>query len=212
METKFTTEDFNREFYIAGYKPAGSHVHSSEADMIIEDLLNSQCGVNKCCPSTEQLSKGGMPYSVEYLADNLPAVQYVAQFYLELIIHGGILAKDKSNQEKLDEWMARKNVLGQTNGNVVRQALLSSIIYGYSGLRRIGNDVVYVGPMHFKILKLPVYMNSKVIPGIMAPYFYEVFQTRIVPVEKEKADEYPEQTEVKSRSKKGPWWLLLHRQ
>lgn len=199
---EFTLDEFTKQKYLAGYAPqGGGYIPSSDADDLMDMLIENRCG-NKgdFCKSAQQLKKGDLPYSIEYLANNLPAVQYVAQFYLELIIHGGILAKDNFNQEKLDEWMNRRNPLGQTNGNIVRQALLSSIIYGYSGLRQVGTDVIYVPPMKFQILKLPAYMydrngHSRVIPGLMTPEFYEVFKKKEIGVEKGNAREYPEQTE-----------------
>lgn len=197
----FTLDEFNFQKYMAGYVPqGGGYVPSSDADDMMEMLLNSRCGKGDYCCSAKDLKNGNMPYSIEYLADNLPAVQYVAQFYLELIIHGGILAKDPSNQEKLDKWMNSRNPLGQTNGNILRQALLSSIIYGYAGLRKVGTDLLYVAPMKFQILKLPAYMYDRngrkhAIPGILKPWLYEVFQKKEIGVEKDQPREFPDQTE-----------------
>lgn len=197
----FTLDEFTKQKYMAGYLPqGGGYVPSSDADDMLETLIESRCGEKGAyCKSAQTIRQGGLPYSIEYLADNLPAVQYVAQFYLELIIHGGILAKDDSNQEKLDKWIRSTNPLGQTNGNVLRQALLSSIIYGYSGLRKIGNDLVYVAPSQFQILKLPAFMYDKAgraraIPGILRPFLYEVYSSKEVAVEKKKAREFPQQT------------------
>lgn len=143
----------------------------SPADDLMEMIILDSCSGDMC----KKLEKNKMLYSVEYLAENLPAVAFVSEFYLELIIHGGILAKDDHNQKKLDEWLQKKNVLGQTNGNVIREGLLNSIIYGYSGLRDVMGNLVYVSPNHFKIWKLPATAdNGKPIPGVKAPLFYEV--------------------------------------
>lgn len=197
---KFTIDEFTKQKYLSQYAPqGGGYVPSSDADDMMDMIIGQSCGKGDYCKSAKTLKAGGLPYSIEYLANNLPAVQYVAQFYLELIIHGGILAKDDSNQEKLDRWMNSRNVLGQTNGNVVRQALLSSIIYGHSGLRRVGNDVMYVPPMKFQILKLPAYMadgtgRARPIPGVMKPYFYEIFKKKDIGVEKGDPKEFPDQS------------------
>ena len=144
----------------------------SPADDLLEMIILDSCGGDYC----KKLEKNKMLYSVEYLAENLPAVAFVSEFYLELIIHGGILAKDDYNQKKLDEWLERRNVLGQTNGNVIREALLNSIIYGYSGLRNVMGNLTYVSPNNFRIWKLPATAgnNGRPIPGIKAPLFYEV--------------------------------------
>lgn len=191
-------DEFTQQKFLVSSNARGGYIPSSDADEMMDMIINSSCGNKGFCKSAENLKDNIMPYSVEYLADNLPAVQYVAQFYLELIIHGGILAKDPTNQDKLDKWMSSRNVLGQTNGNVVRQALLSSIIYGYSGLRRVGDGVVFVAPNNFQILKLPVFMmrNGRrgAVPGLMRPYFYEINNTK-KQIEREKAQTYPDQDE-----------------
>lgn len=155
----------------------------SPADDLMEMIILDSCGEGTCF---KDLNKNKVLYSVEYLAENLPAVAFVSEFYLELIIHGGILAKDESNQKKLDDWLQRKNVLGQTNGNVIREGLLDSIIYGYAGLRDVLGDLVYVSPNHFRIWKLPATaQNGRPIPGVKAPVLYEVLTKPSEKVDKE---------------------------
>lgn len=149
-------------------------INHPEADIMMEMLMADACGGDQCSKSFKILGKDNNVYGVKYLADNLPAVQFVSQFYLELIAHGGLLAKDASNQAKLDKWLATKNYTGQTNGNVIREALHHSIIYGYAGLRKIGNTVSFVPADHFKIWKMPAVMNGRPIPGIKAAVVYEV--------------------------------------
>lgn len=149
-------------------------INHPESDILMEMIMADACGGDQCSKSFKILGKDQKVYGVKYLADNLPAVQFVSQFYLELIAHGGLLAKDASNQSKLDKWLASKNYTGQTNGNVIREALHHSIIYGYAGLRKIGNTVSFVPADHFKIWKMPALMNGKPIPGIKAPIVYEI--------------------------------------
>ena len=159
-------------------------IESHDSDLLTDQLMYEMFTCKPDCESIRKLIDNKPTYTVEFLADNLPAVQFVCQFYLELIVHGGIIAKDKYNQEKLDKWLVDYNPLGQTNGNVVRQALLSSILYGYSGLRKVFSDVLYIAPNHFKIWKLP-YIDSKgdIIPGIKKPLLYEIKNNRDMTVE-----------------------------
>lgn len=189
---KFDT--FNGEISTSNFLLAnnarGGYIPSSEADDMMEQIISTSCG-GEYCDNKNKLVSGVMPYPVEFLADNLPAVQYVSQFYLELIIHGGVKAKDQFNQEKLDYWLRQRTPVGDTNGNMLRQALLSSIIYGYSGLRKIGSNVVYIAPNHFKIWKLPAFMNDEKgnpqpIPGLLTPFLYEVRKKKIAVDEQEK--------------------------
>lgn len=158
-------------------------IESHDSDILTDQLMYEMFACKPDCASIEKLVKNKPAYTVEFLADNLPAVQFVCQFYLELIVHGGIIAKDTYNQEKLDKWLASYNPLGQTNGNVIRQSLLSSILYGYSGLRKVFSDVLYIAPNHFKIWKLPYAVNNKPIPGVKQPLLYEIKSNRDLTVE-----------------------------
>ena len=158
-------------------------INSHDSDMMMDQIMYEMFSCKSDCESIDKLAKNKPTYTVEFLADNLPAVQFVCQFYLELIIHGGIIAKDAHNQEKLDRWLSTYNPLGQTNGNVLRQALLSSILYGYSGLRKVFNNILYVAPNHFKIWKLPYASGGKVVPGIKIPLLYEIKNNRDLTVE-----------------------------
>lgn len=171
------------------------NIHTPDADLLMDKLIADTCG-GEWCGNRDTLKKGNTVYSVEYLADNLPAVQFVAQFYLELIVHGGILADSQAYQKNLDEWLNTENVLGQTNANVIREGLLSSIIYGYSGLRKVGNNLLYISPKRFKIWKLPAMMEDEhgkmqPIPGVSAPTLYEIFRKPKEKVNDEnKSDEF----------------------
>lgn len=170
----------------------GPH-HDSFADMLVESLFMESCGGEFACRSASNLKSGKMPYSIEYLVNHLPAVTYVTQFYLELIVYGGFLAGSDNAQTMLDRWLKSRNVLGQTNGNVLRQAILSSITYGYSGLRKVGTGLLYVPPSNFKIWKLPAYLEkdgrSYAIPGVWKPYFYEIDLSITNKVERDQAED-----------------------
>lgn len=163
----------------------GGWQEGATADLLMDSIIATMCSANPC-EEIKKLDKNQQLYAVEFLADNLPAVQFVSQFYLELIIHGGLIAKDAYNQEKLDEWLGKKNPLGQTNGNVIREALLSSIIYGYSGMRRVFDSLLYVPPSHFTIWNLPYLHEGKPVPGVEAPLLYEVCTDKVAPVDRTK--------------------------
>lgn len=166
----------------------GPH-HDSFADMLVESLFAESCGGENYCKSASYLKSGKMPYSIEYLVNHLPAVTYVTQFYLELIVYGGFLAGSRNAQAQLDKWINSRNIVGQTNGNVLRQAILSSITYGYSGLRKVGSGLMYIPPSQFRIWKLPAYIGNRAVPGVWEPHFYEVDFSTKHQVERNKADE-----------------------
>lgn len=169
-------EDKKENFEVGvlqAHKSQSDWKEGHDADMLMDAMIAEWCA-NDPCAAQKMLNKNQPNYSVEFLADNLPAVQFVGQFYLELIVHGGLIAKDPYNQRKLDTWLAAENPYGQTNGNVIREALLSSIIYGYSGLRNILGNLVYVAPNQFRIWRIPALANGKPIPGVKAPVLYEI--------------------------------------
>lgn len=158
-------------------------IESHDSDLMTDQLMYEMFTCKSDCESLKKLIENKPTYTVEFLADNLPAVQFVCQFYLELIVHGGLLAKDSYNQDKLDKWLTAYNPLGQTNANVIRQALLSSILYGYSGLRRVFKDVLYIAPNHFKIWKLPYTVENRPVPGVRMPLFYQIKNNKDMSVE-----------------------------
>lgn len=186
METndnKIETPDVNldaelnaqQEDFTAGdVRKAHREQRSDESDLLMDMIMADACGGDQCSKSFRIIGKDKKTYGVQFLADNLPAVQFVSQFYLELIMHGGIEARNKSYQAKLDKWILSKNYVGQTHGNVIREALHSSIIYGYSGLRKVGSSVHFVPPQNFKIWMAPALMDGRPIPGVKAPIVYQI--------------------------------------
>ena len=174
------------ESVYVSHKSQHDWAEGHDADMLMDALIAEVCAADPCAGQM-LVNKGTQQYSVDYLANNLPAVQYVGQFYLELIIHGGLVAKDDFNQKKLNDWLQQKGPLGQSNGNIIREALLSSIIYGYSGLRKVFDNLIYVAPNHFKIWKIPytvettslgkngkLRISDRPVPGVKAPVLYEI--------------------------------------
>lgn len=171
-------KDKRNEFSNAGMieEAHREQLNSPESDVLMEMIMADACGGDQCSKNFKILGKDQIAYGVKYLADNLPAVQFVSQFYLELIIHGGLVAKDASNQAKLDKWLTEKNYSGQTNGNVIREAIHHSIIYGYSGLRNVLGTVSFVPSDRFRIWKMPATAGERKrpIPGIKVPVVYEI--------------------------------------
>lgn len=168
------------EFGVGDIRTAHREQQNDVSDLLMDMIHADMCGGQSCSKSYKIIGEDKQVYGVQFLADNLPAVQFVSQFYLELIIHGGLVARDEFNQKKLDAWLAAENYTGQTNGNVIREALHASIIYGYSGLRKIGDTVSYVPPQDFRIWKAPALMKGggvgaqRPIPGIKRPLVYEI--------------------------------------
>lgn len=164
-------------------------VNDHTADEMMEQLISAMCDNMACSPNTEKARQLAV-YSIEYLVNNLPAVNFVVSFYTQLIIGAGLEAKDAYNQEKLDRWLERRNSLGQTNQDIIADSVKNSLMYGYSGIRLSLGDFYPVMPNQFKIWKIPHMVKDnkgdwQVIPGIRELAFYEVNTKKNFAVEKD---------------------------
>ncbi|MEE0060378.1 MAG: hypothetical protein UE295_06075 [Acutalibacteraceae bacterium] len=172
------------------HRSQGDWIESHVADELMDYLIASMCEGLRCSGKKDNNQLAN--YTIEYLVDNLPAVNFVVTFYTQLIIGGGLIAKDTSNQLKLDAWLKQKNVLGQTNREIIADSVKNSLMYGYSGIRLSLGDFYPIAPSQFRIWKLPYCVVDKrtgtlrPIPGIRSVALYEVNQKKDFKVEKDK--------------------------
>lgn len=176
----------------AAHSSQGEYINDHVADEFMEQLIATMCDGMTCVDATEKSRKLAV-YSIEYLVDNLPAVNFVVSFYTQLIIGGGLLAKDAYNQAKLDEWLTSKNALGQTNQDIISDSVKNSLMYGYSGIRSSMNNFYMVMPQNFRIWKLPYAVKDAegvihYIPGLKSLAFYEVRSKHDFKVEKTESE------------------------
>lgn len=171
------------------HRSQGDWRESHVADEMMEYLIASMCDGILCSAKNndgDQLAN----YTIEYLVDNLPAVNFVVSFYTQLIIGSGLVAKDPTNQMKLDAWLQKKNAMGQTNQDIIADAVRNSLMYGYSGIRLSLGDFYLVAPNNFRIWKLPYCVKPvgkntlEPIPGIRSVALYEVNLNKDFKVEK----------------------------
>lgn len=193
IEKADAAADFSAGDVMAAHGSQLGWQESEVADEMMDYLIATMCNAVACTPNGKAEQKL-QDYTIEYLADHLPAVNFVTTFYSQLIISGGIEAKDASNQRKLDEWLAKKNALGQTNRDIIADAIKNSLMYGYSGIRVSLGDFYLVNPTQFKIWKLPYSVEApdgtlQTIPGIKSVAFYEVNTKADWKVEKKGIDE-----------------------
>lgn len=177
-DTAKAAEEFSTGDVLAAHGSQLGWQESEVADEMMDYLIDTMCNAIACTP-TGRAEQQLQDYTIEYLADHLPAVNFVTTFYSQLIISGGIEAKDAYNQRKLDDWLASRNALGQTNRDIIADAIKNSLMYGYSGIRMSMGNFYLVNPSQFKIWKLPYAVNDlfgrlRVIPGIKSVAFYEV--------------------------------------
>lgn len=194
MEQGETTPEVAEENFdsvYAAHSSQGDYVNDHVADDMMEQLIASMRGDMTCVPASSKQQKLAV-YSIEYLVDNLPAVNFVVSFYTQLIIGAGMEAKDPFNQKKLDEWLHKKNAMGQTNQDIIADSVKNSLMYGYSGIRLSLGDFYPVLPQQFRIWKLPLTASSggviRVVPGLKTLAFYEVNLDKHLKVEKDETE------------------------
>ena len=195
MEQGETTPEVageNFDSIYAAHSSQGDYVNDHVADDMMEQLIASICGDMTCVPASEKQQKLAV-YSIEYLVNNLPAVNFVVSFYTQLIIGAGMEAKDKYNQDKLDEWLQKKNAMGQTNQDIIADSVKNSLMYGYSGIRLSMGNFYPVLPHQFRIWKLPMTVDgedgkSYVVPGLKSLAFYEINLKNDFKVEKDESE------------------------
>lgn len=172
------------------HRSQGDWRETHVADEMMDYLIATMCDGMTCAPNKKESNLAN--YTIEYLVNNLPAVNFVVTFYTQLIIGGGMVAKDATNQLKLENWLKQKNALGQTNKDIIADSVKNSLMYGYSGIRLSLGDFYMVAPNNFRVWKLPYCVQNpktgrlEPIPGIRSVALYEVNNNKDFKVEKNK--------------------------
>lgn len=116
----------------------------SEEDKILDDLLN--CNTN--CASLvhkKQIKRTGLA-QIEHLIDVLPGVNYIKTLFLDYIFSSGVTTGSIVQDQKLGDFLYRKNMQGNTNLAVLRDTIGSAALFGETGLRRFNGDLYMVEP------------------------------------------------------------------
>lgn len=89
---------------------------------------------------------------VDWLVENLPALDYVLSRMLNYIFANGLTTGDGDN-EHLDNWLYNeKNRLGATNYAVLRECIKNAAIYGECGLRMYNGNLYTVKKGYYGLL------------------------------------------------------------
>lgn len=113
-------------------------------DKVLDDLL--KC--NTSCASLvhkKELKRTGLA-QIEHLIDVLPGVNYIKTLFLDYIFSSGVTTGSIVQDQKLGDFLYRKNMQGNTNLAVLRDTIGSAALYGETGLRRFNGDLYMVNP------------------------------------------------------------------
>lgn len=118
-----------------------------------EEVLDNMNRCDKTCtglavddPKTYEVR------DIDWLIENLPALDYVLSRMLNYIFANGMTTGDGDN-EYLDNWLYNeKNRLGATNYTVLRECIKNASIYGECGLRMYDGNLYTVKKGYYGLL------------------------------------------------------------
>lgn len=118
--------------------------YSEEEDKILDDFL--ACNTN--CASVvhkKEIKRTGLA-QIEHLIDVLPGVNYIKTLFLDYIFSSGVTTGSIVQDERLGDFLYRKNLQGNTNLAVLRDTIGSAALYGEAGLRQLNGNIYLVEP------------------------------------------------------------------
>lgn len=119
-------------------------------EMLLEEMIRcSDCTGGFTMPKHE--TKMG---EYEWLIDNLPTLPYVKSQYINFLFSNGLTTGDEEDDERLDNFLYRQNIKGQTNYDVIQQAIVHAKYYGRCGIRWLSekDGIVLVPPTQYTIV------------------------------------------------------------
>lgn len=118
----------------------------------LDDWLecNTVCDLGK--PSKFKDKKG--LEKVDYYMKALPGADYVRSQTLNYIFSNGITTGNLTEDERLDEFLYRRNMMGITNLEVLKNAVALAISHGCCGVRWYESDIYMYRPSTYKALPL----------------------------------------------------------
>lgn len=121
---------------------------SPEEMINILDTCNQSCYRSFCF-------EGKQKKGISYLIKNLPALPYIEEQFMNFMFSNSLTTGDTDTDDKvLNPWLFRRNVLNQTNYDVIRTAILHAKEYGKAGVRVIGDDLIMVPAKRYTTLMM----------------------------------------------------------
>ncbi len=129
---------------------------------LIDALGTLECGTAESTCANQPwhgMTFGTQEYNdnVEYFRKNLPALPYVEKMFLHLLFSNGLTTGDETqDNEILDPFLYKNNILGITNYETIRSAVLQSREYGRCGIRWLSEEdgIILVPHDHYCALQV----------------------------------------------------------
>lgn len=99
---------------------------------ILDDMLS--CGTCTDAGTFKVPEKTGID-KIEFLMKTLPGINYIQNMFVDYIFSDGLTTGSVEQDRKLNEFLFRKNLEGNTNLDVLRDIIAEAPFYGETGLR-----------------------------------------------------------------------------
>ena len=106
--------------------------------IILDDIL--KCGGCTDIGGLDRQQRCGID-KIHYLKTHLPLLDYVLDETVYYIFSNGLTTGDTESSNKLNDWLGRKNIQGDTNGAVLKSAVRNSLVDGCCGFRAYNGDI-----------------------------------------------------------------------
>lgn len=107
-------------------------IRGSDNAIILDEMLSCNVACAGNFKRTIHLYEEDL---IDWLYQNLPAIEYVVQHIVNFIFSNGLTTGDPDQDEKLNDFLYAKNIQGATNYSVLQESIRDTIVYGKSGLR-----------------------------------------------------------------------------
>lgn len=129
---------------------------------LIDALGSIECGTAETCCVDKPwhgMTFGSREYAdnIEYFRRNLPALPYVEKMFLHFLFSNGLTTGDETqDNDILEPFLYRNNILGVTNYEVLRSAVIQSREYGRCGIRWLSSEdgIILIPHNHYCALQI----------------------------------------------------------
>ncbi len=117
--------------------------------LILDDIL--KCGGCTDIGMGKKVERVGLE-KINYMKTHLPLLDYVLDETTYYIFSNGLTTGDTESSNRLNDWLGKKNLQGDTNGSVLKSSIRNSLVDGCCGFRAYGGDIYRVDRGYYATL------------------------------------------------------------
>lgn len=120
-----------------------------DENQITQEILDQMLECNAFCVDLGRVDKTKRKKGydlVEYYLDVLPGIEYVKTQLVNYVFSNGLTTGKKAEDDRLNGFLYRNNREGDTNYDVLKNAVGTAAVWGECGIRRYRDDIYFVRP------------------------------------------------------------------